>query len=184
MTRWSLRGYLQKHSTAKCWIWQKTKPRFYFVKRIVKQRDEQREMEANRCCRKGPEVMKINIPLVWTSLCCSLCGTLVHFLRVSSANVSLFLYFSSCFILMPQWDCDNLHYVWGAAISHSCSLLSNRLQSAPRFDLLLPVVLGIVAFHYSVCAATIWNSGSTGAWERWPQGLSVGSKIVWSQGMR
>ncbi len=85
---------------------------------------------------------------------------------------------------MPQWNCDNLHYVWATAISHSCSLCSNRLQSALLFDLLLPAVLGIAAFHCIICVATVYNSSSSGAWERWPQGLAVGSKIVRSQGKR
>lgn len=76
--------------------------------------DRQGEMEASRCSRKGSKVMKINRAVVWMSFCCSLCGTPAQFLRVSSANVSLLLEVSSCFILMPQWNCDDLHYVRGS----------------------------------------------------------------------
>lgn len=84
----------------------------YIVDVVVPLREIQRDMEASRCSRQGWKVMKINITLVWTGLC-SLWGTFVFLLRVPSANASLPLSISSCFILTPQWNCDNLHYVRG-----------------------------------------------------------------------
>lgn len=149
MTRWSLRGYWWKRSTAKCW--QKTEPKLYFVKRIVEQRDKQREMEADGCSRKGSEVMKINIPLVWTSLCCSPCGTLVHFLRVSSANVSLLLYFSSCFILMPQWDCD-ITYV--GPLSHT-AVLSSAIAFNQPLALIYYFLLSSGLLHFTTLSVQL-----------------------------
>lgn len=163
--------WLCKHSTAN-WSWN-VNPTKQQTQTLLCKEDSWTEGRAKSCSRERSKVMKINSPLVWTRLCCSLCGTSAHFLRVSSANASLLLYFSSCFISMPQRDCD-LHYVWGATISHSCSLLSDRFQSASFFDLLLPVVLGMAELHHTVCVATVWNSSSSGAWERWPQGLAVG----------
>lgn len=79
-----------------------------------------------------------------------------------------------CFILMPQWNCDNLHCVWGATVSHSCSLLSNHFHSDPQFDLLLPAVLGIAEFHRNVCVATVWNLSSL------VHGCSVQKAQLWA----
>lgn len=122
--------------------------------------------------------MKINIPVVWTYLC-SLSGTLVHFLGVSSVTVSLLLHFPSCFILMPRRNCDHLHYVRGP----SCSLLGHRLQSEPLLWFILPAVLEITALMYAAPAACFWSSTYSEAWEQWPQGLTVGAKIVQSRGL-
>lgn len=127
---------------------------------------------------EGSDVMKINIPVVWTCLC-SLSGTLVHFLGVSSVTVSLLLHFPSCFILMPRRNCDHLHYVRGP----SCSLLGHRLQSEPLLWFILPAVLEITALMYAASAACFGSSTYSEAWEQWPQGSTVGAKIVQSRGL-
>lgn len=126
-------------------------------------------MEANRCGRKGSKVKKINIPLLWTSL------------RDSPFPQGVV---SSCFVAPLLFP---LLYFYVARMrgQYLAQLFSPQhcFQSAHVFDLLLPVVFGITEFHYTLCGAKMWNFSSFGAWERWPQGLTVGSKIVWSQGM-
>lgn len=92
-----------------CWL--------YFLKRLS---DKQSEMNPNRCSRKRSNVVKINILLVYTSLCCSLCGT--YFLRVPSANVSLLLELFSAFIVTPQWNCDSPLRTRGHHPAQLCSV--------------------------------------------------------------
>lgn len=149
---------------------------------FISQRALLKRNKQNGWCRKRWKVRKINIPLVWNSLCCSLCKALAYFLRVSSANVSLLLCLPFSFVLMPQWN--RLHM-------RGRYLRTAVLSSATAFNQLLALIyyfllsLGFLDFTpRCLCNYSLKTPATLGAWERWPQGLAVGSKIVWSQGRR